>query len=272
MNRTKTIKSAVVLLPLLILGACFIPSRLKEGLWRFSLRGNCPPSKRRLFERLHFFKENSSSLSLSTKQRLQTLAGRCLKEGKAQTALRLYIFLLKESKKEQDRDKILFFEEAIADLSFSRLKNYEKALKFYVRLLGRDLPLKKKISIRMRIAESFFMLNRPSQTLRELKKIEGLPLSPHTERQKLFLKARALARMEDDKDKAVSFFQKLMKKYPEQADFFREYLAILHEGQKDFAPAIEELEKIKAPSGKSWTQEKIRRLRERQKNQPGIEI
>ena len=69
-------------------------------------------------------------------------------------------------------------------------------------------------------------------------------------------------------DQALLFFEKQIKRFPEEEDFFREYKAFVYEAEKKFFFAIEELEKIK--SVKPFVQQKIQKLRERQSQQPGF--
>ena len=86
-------------------------------------------------------------------------------------------------------------------------------------------------------------------------------------KQALLLKGRIFI-AQNQFDKATQMFQKQMKNYPEQEDFFREYLAFIYESQKLFSLAVKELEKIKTPS--SFLLKKIEKLKERQRNQPGF--
>ena len=67
----------------------------------------------------------------------------------------------------------------MADLFFYKLKNYEKALKHYVKLLIRPLNPGEKFYIQYHIAESYFHLKKYSQALMEIEKcfFKGISLS-----------------------------------------------------------------------------------------------
>ena len=270
-NILKISAAALALVFLMGAGFMLIPKKLKNRLFcGQSLRGGCEKSYNRFLKNPECFKNPFKPLDQAEK--LKGLISLCLKENRPKLSLKLYEFLLKSAEKESLALEILFFEESLAELSFSVLKNYEKALKYYVSLLGKALPLDKEAFVRLRVAESFFLLNKPSQALREIGALQKLALSAKQKRQVLFLKARVFSIVEDEArgKEALVFLKKMIEKYPQQADYFREYLAMIHESNKNFLSAIEELEKMK--SSHSWARDKIRRLKERQQSQPGFDF
>lgn len=136
-----------------------------------------------------------------------------------------------------------YWEKMLAELSFSSLKNYEKSLKYYTRLLRRPLGLGEKFFIQYRIAESFFHLQNYSQALREIEKCFFTGVSRKQEKQAGLLKARTLIAHKQN-EKALLFLETQIEKFKEEEKFLREYRALIYEQQKDFASAIKELEKI----------------------------
>ena len=90
-------------------------------------------------------------------------------------------------------------EKALARLSFYSLKNYEKAVFYYDRLLREDdLSEEDRLKSRFNLAESFFQLKKPSQSLLETEKLlKQKGISPKVERKALDLKGSLLMAMRE---------------------------------------------------------------------------
>ena len=229
----------------------------------FSFLGNswsCEKTHKKLSER--------NRMSKKEKKQWVNGAEDCLKKNKIELAVFIFEKLLRESKTPRGSLKeIKKWEKTLANLAFYKVKNYEKALKYYILLLTRPLEPGEKFFIQLNVAESFFHLKKYSQALREVEKCFFKGLSIEQKKQALVLKGRIFIAEKQFK-KAVELFEKQIVEFPEEENFFREYLALIYEGQKDFLSAIKELEKIQPP--RSFVQQKIRRLIERQNNQPGF--
>jgi len=206
-------------------------------------------------------------VSLKQKTKFAKKADLCLEKQKTQEALLILEHLLKKTEKDRGKqNEIKKWEKKLAQISFYKTKNYEKALKYYTRLLKRPLRPGEQFTIQYHIAESFFYLQKYSQALIELEKCFFQGLSIEKMKQALELKARIFL-AEKNFDLAIELFKKQMKAFPEEEKFFREYLAFIYESKKDLLSAVAELEKIKDKD--SFIQQKIQRLRQRQANQPG---
>ncbi len=192
-------------------------------------------------------------------------ADQCVQTGQIKTAFLIFEKLLEESEKQSaSLREIKKWQKKLADLAFYKLQNYEKALKYYTSLLKKPLGPGEKFSIQYHIAESFFYLEKYSQTLRELKKCFFNGISKEQEKTASLLKGRVFMAQKKF-NQALLFFEGQIKKFPEEENFFREYLALVYELKKDFVSAVEELKKIRPSS--PFIEDKIQSLSERQNRQ-----
>ena len=252
---------ALVFLMLLSLNVKAGFFKKKEFKIPFFNRSLCDQTQKKFLETIN--------LSQKAQKKGQKALVGCLKENKTKAAFFILEKLLTEEIKKPQKDlkKIQQFENQLAKLAFYELKNYEKAIKYYTKLLNKHLKTDKSFEIQFHISKSFFYLNKHSQALRELEKA-FLKTSDLQQKQKaLVLKGRILIAQKNFKQ-ALNFFEDQIKHFPKQETLFREYKALIYESQKDFLLAIQELEKI-TPK-KEFTIRKIKRLKERLSNQPGI--
>ena len=203
------------------------------------------------------------------KQSLARGAKNCLDQKEFQKAFQFLEVLLWEQKRDQaEVGEIKEIKLQLAEISFYKLKDYHKALKYYTSLLTTG-PLQKEEAffLQKQIAESFFSLAQYKQALRETEKGFLLDLSLKQKKAVVFLKSRILLEMKAF-TQALSFFEKQIEEFPEEESFFREYKAFVYEEKKDFLSAIRELERVH-PSNR-FIKRKIQRLMERQESQPGF--
>ena len=236
--------------------------------------------KNLLFPSLSFFKNagdcekaykkisKKASFSKKEKEKFAEQLKHCLKENKIKKAVFIFERLLKESQRQINSvNEIKKWKKKLAELSFYKLKDYEKALKHYTHLLAGPLEPGEKFLIQYHIAESFFYLRKYSQALRELEKCFFDGISMEQRKQALILKGRVFIAQRQF-EPALLLFEEQIKKFPKEEAFFREYLAFIYESKKEFSSAIKELEKIDSPN--LFIQKKINRLADRQNNQPGF--
>lgn len=249
----------------IFLSGCFpegagLKERLQQSLVFFSKASACKKA----------YKKISNKKNLSKKDRLffSIQAELCIQRGENHKAEFILERLLRaETATDNSIKEIKTYEKKLADLSFVQNKNYERALKYYNRILTRPLNPGEKFFIQYRIAESFFYLKKHSQALIEIEKCFFRGISMKERKQALTLKARILM-IQQQFDLALLLFEKQIELFPKEELFFREYRAFIYEYKKDLLLAIAELEKIK-PSN-VFIERKKARLRERQKNQPGV--
>ena len=174
--------------------------------------------------------------------------------------------LLKKALQDKDSQTVKNIEKKLAQHSFYVSKDYDKALRYYTQLLKRPLGPGEQFYFQYQIADSFFQLKKPDQALLELEKCFFKGISLEQEKKAFFLKLSVLIFQKN----FVLAEQLLQKKLEssQEPDLLREYLALVYESQKEFLKAIEELKKIKKAS--PFVEKKIKRLMERQINQPGF--
>ena len=211
--------------------------------------------------------DRSKGFSQEEMEKLSEGVEKCLEENQPSSAVFILERLLKSVRKRTSRSiEIKKWGKKLAYLAFYSLKDYEKALKYYTRLLTGPLEPGEKFFFQYHIAESFFYLKKYSQALREVEKCFFEGVSKKQKKQASLFKGRVLIAQKNFKQ-ALLFFKKQIDIFPEEEDLFREYLALVYEVQKDFLSAIKELEKIN-PSN-SFVRKKMKQLMERQTNQPG---
>ena len=202
------------------------------------------------------------------KRKLIQKAEICLKQEKPALA----VFILEKLLESAHRQKISLrekknFAKKLAEVSFYKLKDYEKALKYYTVLLSWPQEPGERFLFQYHLAKSFFYLEKHSQSLKEIEKCFFKGLSMEERKQALILKARILMAKKRF-EQAISFFNEQIVKFPEEESFFREYMAFIYESKKDFVSAVKELKKIDKAS--LFITNKIEKLMERQSNQPGF--
>lgn len=246
----------------LFLSSCFLRGNHFSQSQNFFNKGFCEKSYH------SFYKINKKTKK--HKKFAYEAAQSCLKKYKqANISLLFYELIYNESFKQ---DKFLNFKEKkelenlMAELSFSYLKDYNRAIKYYKEALKFVPAPKKKNSIQYHIAESFFYLKKYKQSAQEIESIlnQDLPLK---EKKKYFILKGSLLIAQKKFDEGLKFFQSLIKKYPKKESFFREYLALIYEERGDFLLAIKEIEKIEPAT--PFATKKIKQLYDRLKNQPG---
>ena len=182
-------------------------------------------------------------------------------------------------KKQADRKIARKMKKKLADLLFYKLKNYEKALKYYIDLKNQALERgalsaegrRERFDLGRQISEGFRLLNKPRQALQEINQILKQPSALDRRRQEraAVLKAGLLLTVRDY-ETAIPFFREQIKNFPESADFFRRSLALVLEHQARLASAAKELKKISA--GDPFLEKKIKDLTDRLNNRPGVSL
>ena len=178
------------------------------------------------------------------------------------TALLFYKKILTHSQNTKEKIQI---QKKLA-YSYSKLKDHRQALSYYEILFLASQTKEEKFKIKYKMSLSFLALKKYEQALLEIDKALKTKPSLKTEKEALLLKGRIFIAKGDSK-KAISFFKNKIKEFPQFANFFRKYLAFLFEEKGEIRLSIEELEKIHPQT--SFSQNKINRLYERLKNQPG---
>ena len=212
-------------------------------------------------------KHFSRLLKLNLKQQKFALqaAESCEKKKAYQSAVFFYETLLPEVRGEE----ALRVKEKIAEILFYQIKDYGKALKYYDALLQEAKGIREKFDLAYQISECFYQLKKYSQALLEVNKILKFRDTLKNKQKAVLLKSSLLIILKDYKT-AVPFFREQIEKYPEKEAFFRQYLALVFENQAKILSAVRELEKIKPST--LFLEKKIKALKERLNNQPGVSL
>ncbi|MCB0347986.1 MAG: tetratricopeptide repeat protein [Bdellovibrionales bacterium] len=172
-----------------------------------------------------------------------------------------------------DRRKAI---EQLAKLYYEKLNNYEFAIVEFQRYLAMITDESKILEIRFLIAKSYFYLNRMFQANAELDEILKLKAKDTKEVQDYVFKATTLKasilHAQKKYEDAIEMFSQIIEDYPKQALDEKIWLNLLIclEDTKRFTEAIELLEKVEVTgTEKTFVEQKIVRLRERMKLEPG---
>ena len=210
------------------------------------------------------FKHFSYLKNLTTKQKLFALkAGQICAEKNIPIAVLFYEKWLKEF--EGAKEKLREIEKKLAELSFYKMRDYEKAIFYYDRLLTQYPSGKDLFDLQYGLSESFFKLKKYSQGLLEVEKILKQSSLPPGNRQKALQLKGSLLMALGEYGKAIDFFKFQVERFPEKAKIFRRYLAVIFETQGRYQLAIEELKKISSPSAAEKIEALTRRLARRPK-------
>ena len=172
-------------------------------------------------------------------------------------------------------DKAKAREEAqfeIAEIYFSKLGDYSKAIEEFNRILNLDLDSSVKTDIRLKIVRSYYYLGQMGQAKLEIEDVEKREASEPFDFELSFLKANILTGL-NDLSAAIQVYQRLLQEYPAQAKTEQVpiNLAVCYEEKKDFDKAIEILASIEPEdiAQKEFIDLKIQRLKEIKELQPG---
>ena len=242
---------------LLFLTGCFSRLRDFSRAERAFLRADCRKAAR-YFSRL-------SKLDLNQQKFALKAAGECERKKDYFSALFFYEVLLQEI----GGIEALKVKKTVAKMLFYKMKNYQKALKYYGSLQKQAKGVTEQFEAGYHISECYHRLQKYFQALFEVDKLLSLRVSPKYRQKAILLKSSVLMHLKDY-EVAVPFFREQIKEYPEKEEFFRQYLAVIFESQSKILAAIKELEKIK-PS-RPFLKKKIEELYERLQRQPGVSL
>ena len=209
------------------------------------------------------FKHFSYLKTLTNKQKSFALkAGRDCEDKNPKIAVLFYERWLKEQS--APSRTVRATEKKLAWLSFYKINDYEKAVFYYDRLLNQNPFGEDWFENQYGLAESFFKLKKHSQSLLEVEKILKRNHLPLKNKQKALQLKGSLLMALGEYDRAIIFFKNQAEQFPERAEIFLKYLAIIFETQGRYQLAIEELKKISNPAA----EEKIRTLTRRLARRP----
>lgn len=189
---------------------------------------------------------------------------------KFDAAIRCYrIVIAKSSDATLRRDA----QSKVAALLFYDLQEFSAAVNEYSRMLSLHHSLEEEIEWRSRIAKAYYYLGNYFQAGIEVDRLLKIAEGVDEEAvyQGYLLKANILVGAREHEE-AAKVLDSMISQFAERArrDSIPLMLAVAYEEQRNFAKAIEVLTKVREyDPRKSFVDEKIRSLKERQSQQPG---
>jgi tetratricopeptide (TPR) repeat protein len=200
----------------------------------------------------------------------------------AREAARISYFELKEHKKavefyqhlvmySDDTKERFEAQRKLGDIYLENLQDYPKAIMEYSRLAEQELSDQEVGQNRLGLARAYYYQNNLFQAESELNEALKLKIEPPLRFSSQMLKGNIfIARKEFSK--AANLFNELIKNYPEKAqqENVPMTLAVCYEEAADFQNALTVLEGMRGKyNPPEYIELRIKRLKERQKNQPG---
>lgn len=162
-------------------------------------------------------------------------------------------------------------QKQLVSIYFDRIVDYNKAVLEINKLLQMSLSQEEKIKYKISLARSYYYQNNFEQAENEVDEFLRTGLSSEQMFSMLMLKGNiSLARK--DLGKAVKIYKEIIEKFEENAkkENVGVTLALTYEEMKDYKSAILTLGEVrKYHSVPEYIDLKIKKLQERQKNQPG---
>lgn len=162
-------------------------------------------------------------------------------------------------------------QKKIAEIYFEKSDNYQQAIIEYGRLLKISHTADENYFYRFRIVKSHFQNNNFDQSLDEVNALIDEQKEPSRQFELKLFKANIFLTTKRI-DEAIALFKELMLMDPAKSitENVGLNLSVAYEEQKDFEKAIEILESIKDTyPTQEFIELKIKRLKERARNQPG---
>lgn len=200
----------------------------------------------------------------------------------SRTAAKVSSLDLKDSKKTLDflrhiimyspnNDERIQAQKQLANIYFENLQDYQKANVEYNKLLQFPHTDSEAAEYRIALARSNFFLNQFYQADSELNEILKLKISVQMRFNALILKSNILI-AQKQYAKAITLLKEIIAEFPDLAEKERVAmtLAVCYEESQDYAKALGVLEGLKGHySPPEYIELRIKRIKERQRNQPG---
>lgn len=162
-------------------------------------------------------------------------------------------------------------QSKLAGVLFYDVQDFPAAVTEYSRLLGLQHTTAEEMEWRTRVAKAYYYMGDYYQSRVEVDRILKLAVGEEAIYQAYLLKANIHVGAKEH-DEAAKVLDSMMEKFPDRSkrDSIPLMLAVAYEEQRNFPKAIEVLEKVRDyDSRKSFIDEKIKSLRDRQAQQPG---
>ncbi len=211
-------------------------------------------------------KSPDSDLALESARTAARIA--TLQQGDFLRAVEFYRHIVIYSPEPAERKEA---QQRIATIFFQNLNNYEQAIVEYNKLLKLPHSPTEAYQYRLNVARSYFQLSNFFQALVEVEELLEFNLNDDQLFEVSLMKGN-IKLTKKELDQAVKIFTELKDQFPERsrAEHIGINIAVTYEELGDFAQAISILEVLKNDyPTPEFIELKIKRLEERQANQPG---
>jgi tetratricopeptide (TPR) repeat protein len=177
-------------------------------------------------------------------------------------------FLVLNSKDPKER---VSAQKQLAAMYFDQLQNYDKAILEYNRLIDSSDSETERAAYKLDIARANYYQNNFFQAQSELDQLLKMRVEDEDRFSAIVLQSNIFIAQKEC-GKAIELLKKVIGLYPQKAmqENVSQTLAVCYEETGSFAEAIKILETIKPHHPQpDYVELRIKRLRERQKNQPG---
>jgi tetratricopeptide (TPR) repeat protein len=186
------------------------------------------------------------------------------------SAVGFYRDIIMRSDDDQERKSSQKF---IAQIYFENLQDYDQSVLEYERLLKLEHVPEEEFRYRLNLAKSQLQLNNLDQATDELDVLLSKSKTPDEIFEAKLLKANILVTAKRLQE-AASLWQAILQEFPDRSkkENVALNLVVCYEELKDFARAIQVLEKMRADyPNPDFLNLRIGRLRQRLSNQPGAQ-
>lgn len=170
-----------------------------------------------------------------------------------------------------DHQERLEAQQKLGEVYLDNLQDYAQAIIEYSKLVEQNLSDQEVGTYRLGLARAHYYQNNLFQSDSELAQILKLKVEPPLRFNALMLKGNILIAQKDF-SKAATLFKELIRDYPERAqkESVPMTLAVCYEEAGEMQNALQVLEGLRGRySPPEYIELRIKRLKERQKNQPG---
>lgn len=200
----------------------------------------------------------------------------------AKEAVRICLYEIKDYKKavhflkiivaySKDTSERMQFQKQLAAVYFDNLQDYSQAIIEYGKLLQVERIPTNEAGYRSKIARAYYYQSDFSQAEIEIKEVLKLRIDSSLKFAALNLNGNILVAQKEF-NKAAEIYKKLIADYPDQAtqENIPLSLAVCYEENNDFTNAMKVLDSLVGHyKPAEYIELRIKRLKERQKNQPG---
>lgn len=171
----------------------------------------------------------------------------------------------------KDSEERIKSQKEIAYLNFDNLQNYQQSIVEFYKLLQMTEKESEMATYKLSIARAHYYLNNFEQAQSEINEVSRLKIPESLQFDMMILNGNILV-AQKDYIKAIFVYNEILKKFPDlsKKENVSLTLAVCYEENNQFKESIQILETLKDTyKPAEYIELRIKRLKERLKNQPG---